>query len=141
MTHKVLLLSGKQECLVDAEDFPLLSRHKWTLTMEGYARTSCGDHFLYMHRLIMAPTGSLYVDHLNHNRLDNRKINLKLVTNSENQMNRRNSIRGGVTFHKLSGKWRARITKGQKEIHLGLFPTREEAQLVRDEAFQNWRNL
>lgn len=140
MGYKIISSICGKDIYVDEEDFPLLSRHSWAVSSEGYARTCCGTLYLYMHRLVMAPKSDLYIDHINHNRLDNRKLNLREATNSQNQMNRKNKPTG-VSFHKLSGKWRARITKNQKEIYLGLFETEEEAILVRKEYLKQWEGL
>ena len=98
--------------------------------------------FLYMHQLIFpVKVKGNYVDHINHNRLDNRKENLREVNNSENQFNSHKTVVAGVGFHKLSQKWRARITVNQREIYLGLFDTKEEAIEARRKAFENRRNL
>jgi hypothetical protein len=140
MSYKIISSLCGKNIFVDSEDFPLLSRHSWTVSSEGYARTCCGNLYLYMHRLVMAPKGSLYIDHINNERLDNRKSNLREATNSQNQMNRKNKPTG-VSFHKLSGKWRARITKNQKEIYLGLFSTEDEAIEVRNKTLKIWENL
>lgn len=120
---------------VDSEDYPLLVRHKWILTSEGYARTCLGNQYIYMHKLVLPVSGSLYVDHINRNRLDNFKENLREATNSQNQLNRHNTNRPerGISWHKIANKWRVRFTRGQKETHLGLFDKWEDAVKARDE--------
>lgn len=72
------------------------------------------------------------LDHINGNRLDNRIINLRLATNAQNGRNRPASIKNktklkGVSLHKLSGLYRASITKDYKYHYLGYFSTPEEA--------------
>lgn len=83
--------------VVDDADADLLDR-KWRLHPEGYAcigRGREGDPTLYIHRLITVrfhgeiPSGPV-IDHVNHNRLDNRRSNLRVVSNEENlRRNRR----------------------------------------------------
>lgn len=85
-----------------------------------------------MHRLLMtSPTGTM-VDHINGNGLDNRKENLRVVTNSQNLMNRgknKNNTSGykGVLWDKVRNKWIALIGFNNKNIYLGRFFTKNEA--------------
>lgn len=74
------------------------------------------------------------IDHINHCRTDNSWNNLQISTAQRNQFNR---IRqGGVGYHGASGKYRAYITVNGKAHHLGLFLTKEEAQIARDKAYE-----
>ncbi len=72
------------------------------------------------------------IDHINMTRLDNRLVNLREATNSDNSCNRpmkagnRAGLKG-VSFHKRMGRWRARITKNGEHILLGHFDSPEEA--------------
>lgn len=75
------------------------------------------------------------IDHINHNRSDNRIVNLRDLTHSENQRNcsaTKNSILPmGVCFKKAAGKYQARIMANGKRVHLGYFNTISEAKKVR----------
>ncbi len=90
--------------------------------------------FLYM-------TGELpehHVDHINHDRSDNRWCNLREVTNAENLKNLKKLSRNtsgitGVSFLKNTGKWRAQIST-QKIVHLGTFTSKEDAARAYEEA-------
>ncbi len=79
-----------------------------------------------------------FVDHINNNPLDNRRSNLRIATNSENQSNRErlntNNFSGfrGVSWHKLNSKWQARIRHQRKFIQLGYFDTPESAARAYD---------
>lgn len=88
----------------------------------------------------MLPT--LQIDHINHNTLDNRLSNLRLVTNQENQKNRaytgNSSGRIGVCFDKARNKWKPHIKINQKLINLGRFDTLEMAILVRKAAEEKY---
>lgn len=94
-----------------------------------------------MHNLIKQT--ELYVDHKNHKTTDNRKSNLRIVTNSQNCMNRKlviNNTSGvtGVSWDKKSNKWHSRIGINNKEISLGFFSDFNEAVNVRKQAEQKY---
>jgi hypothetical protein len=72
------------------------------------------------------------LDHINLNKADNRLVNLRASTHSENIINtaiRADNKSGyrGVSYHGPSGKWRARITRNNRTISLGLHPTAKDA--------------
>ena len=76
------------------------------------------------------------IDHINHDRSDNRLINLRSVTNAENSRNRSKSPRNtsgvmGVSWNKAARKWCARIQVNSKQIHLGLFTNMADAITAR----------
>ena len=83
-----------------------------------------------MHHVILPLKDGLQVDHINGNRLDNRKENLRLVTKSQNMMNRgvqKNSTSGYKGVNEHQGKWRAYILENGKQKHLGVFEDKKEA--------------
>lgn len=116
------------ETLVSPEDFDRLSEHSWHRSVKGYAVRKRGtvgvDQVdIYMHREIVdAPL----VDHVNGDRLDNRRSNLRPTTRSQNMANLGRGPRG-VRQH-TSGKWIARIGFEMKRIYLGVYETKELAE-------------
>ena len=134
-------LTQGQVALIDDENYKLVSQYKWHAhwnkdTKSYYAATNVkkegGRTLLLMHRLIMNAQKGEQVDHINHDTIDNRKENLRLCTNSQNQHNKGKRIDNtsglkGVSRYKPSGKWQARIQLNGKQIHLGRFLTPEEA--------------
>lgn len=76
---------------------------------------------------------SEFIDHINHNSLDNRIENLRICSLKENSRNRNSNKYKGVKIT-LSGKYSARITVDRKEIYLGSFNTKEEAAKAYNEA-------
>jgi hypothetical protein len=91
---------------------------------------------VFMHREILYAPKDKVVDHINHNGLDNRRENLRLVTIEQNVWNTRKQRRltasryKGVTLHK--GQWRSVIYRRKKQIHLGYFDTEETAAKAYD---------
>ena len=95
--------------------------------------------FLYMTgRLPAAQT-----DHTNHNRQDNRWVNLRSVTHQENGMNQKISSRNtsgfvGVSWMARGNKWRARIKIRGEERHLGTFSSLLSAVMARNDASKKY---
>ena len=132
--------------LFDKEDYDKISQYMWTNdAVDGYIRTTFIDENgnkknIRMHRLVMEVTDpKLFVDHIHHNRADNRKSELRIVSCQENNhnmaMNSTNtSGRTGVYFDNYYGKWKAQIKVNGKPISLGLYSNKEEAIKAREEA-------
>jgi hypothetical protein len=123
--------------LVDDEDAHLVEGRRWFLQNAGYpeANTRNVDNVrkrVLMHRVILglSPGDGQITDHINRDKLDNRRENLRLVTASANAQNRirpsgRYSRYRGVT--RKNGQWAAVATVAQKQHYLGSFATEEEA--------------
>lgn len=78
--------------IIDAEDLELVSQWKWFASRSGssyYAQRKHNGTTVKLHRVLANAPDGMQVDHVNHNGLDNRKINLRLCTKSENLRNRR----------------------------------------------------
>jgi hypothetical protein len=150
---------GKYFALVDDDEFERLSKHRWNVLKcdktnyaIGKVKNSSGTikHML-MHRFLLNVSDDLYIDHINHNGLDNRKENVRVCTSSENNMNKikstnKSSIFKGVSFIKRDNLWEAYINdKKRKKKHLGHFISEVEAAKVYDkealELFGEFANL
>lgn len=148
---KKIELTQGQVALVDDEDFERINAHKWYAwfsrgTGSYYAvRNSPTDvngkrHTIWMHREIMCAKPGEQVDHINHDTLDNqRKVNLRLCTASQNQANHRmrsDNTSGfeGVSYFKQRGKWKAYVSINGKYKHLGYFATAIDAAIAYDAA-------
>lgn len=84
----------------------------------------------YLHRMIMSAPKGLTVDHINGDRLDNRRCNLRLCSNRDNNLNKKGRGRyKGVYFNKVAKKWTAQIGLNSHIQYLGLFDTPEEAAI------------
>jgi len=134
---------------LDEQDWTMADDRMLTIYLgtNGYAYYSTWkdgkSHPRTLHSLIMGPTPpKSHIDHINGDKLDNRRENLRVVTPGRNQVNRhrlnRNNTSGtrGVqrTNQSQRNPWRAQITVDHKNIHLGLFATEQEAIAARRDA-------
>jgi len=127
---RLIELTFGKYAIVDAEDYERLSKYKWHAVKEGrcwYAKTLRRNGLtMRMHRLILSAPRHLFVDHIDHNGLNNRKSNLRLCTHKQNSRNTRPRRGGtskykGVHWCKIRKKFRAMICNNSKFIHLGYF--------------------
>jgi hypothetical protein len=117
--------------IVDDEDFDLMSRYVWQAAASGsgsglvYAVTK-----LRMHRLVVNAPPGFMVDHINGDSLDNRKSNLRICTNAENQQNtpgRGGSSRyKGVSFNTKRQKWYGTFLYNGEYFYCGAFDNEED---------------
>jgi hypothetical protein len=120
--------SGKH-AIVDDDMHDQLSKFRWYVVNSGYVRRSTGRHTgVFMHHEVLGSPlnrGGL-ADHINRDKLDNRRENLRLVTLAENLHNRLyHNPAGfrGVTLYRRLGRFSAQITKDGQHFYLGLFNT------------------
>ena len=138
---KTIPLTQGKFAIVDDEDYDGLSTFHWRATKTksgGYAARRGRDPVVYMHRQIMDAPKGMYVDHINHVQHDNRKVNLRVCTNSQNMQNGLKHKNGssrykGVYWYKPSKKWRAMIRVHGKGIHIGYFIDEVNAAKAYDE--------
>lgn len=137
-----LILSCGNTAIVDEEDAELLSVSTWR-----YLERNAGKRYLvrgprkdgirYLHRLIANAQPGQTVDHINGDTLDNRRDNLRIVTQAQNNLNRHARRNGtsrykGVQLCKSTGRWRAMISDGTRYKHIGRFDTEVEAAYAYD---------
>lgn len=123
-----VLLTQATRCIVDEEDLELLLQYPWYLTAQGYASTGRYPNNILMHRLLTnCPPGEV-VDHIDGNKLNNSKSNLRVVSQRINLMlapKSISSIRGttssykGVSLDKRTGKYQVRCTDLEGRSHSG----------------------
>ena len=141
---KQIALTRGQVAIVDDEDFEWLNQFKW------YAQQHhSGDYYAvrnvkengkrrkqHMHKLILGIDGTETMgDHIDTNKLNNTRDNLRVATCFENNRNVGISAKNttgfkGVYLDKKCNKFFARIMANKKSIHLGVFPTAIEAAII-----------
>lgn len=131
---------------IDAEDLPLIEAYRWYFRkQDSYVyrtvRTKERNKTIYLHREIIKTPKGMLTDHVNGDRLDYRKSNLRACSSSENNQNRgrmTNNTLGvtGLSFYpkKAYNQWRATIMFSGAFVHLGYFQTKEEATAARKAA-------
>jgi len=121
------------------------NRRVGSISATGYSIVTILNVSYQVHRVIywlctgIKPENGDVIDHINGDKLDNRIENLRLVTVSQNGMNRkvsRSNTSGyvGVTFCKDSQKWNASLYEDNNHVYLGTFQTKEEAVSARKAA-------
>jgi hypothetical protein len=114
-----------ENVLVDDCDREMLeAMGKWHISSGGYCVRRRPN--TRMHRVIMQPPDNLFVDHINGNKLDNRRENLRIVTNQQNQWNQTRAK--GYYWNAERNKWQVTIVVNKKNIFLGRFDTEEQAR-------------
>jgi hypothetical protein len=126
---KKIDLNGKGFALVDDEDYDFLMKWKWYIS-NGYA-ISCTNR-QKMHRLLLGATPEWLVDHIDRDKLNNQRHNLRLVTKEENVHNQRKRVGTknkykGTHFIKRLGLWEARCRMYGNDFFLGNFVSEEAA--------------
>lgn len=117
--------------LIDKGDYSLVGSKKWYFVVGRYAGDKKG---ILMHRLILNAEKGQQVDHINGNGLDNRRNNLRFVTQSQNMMNakkRRNTTSKykGVSWNKHHKKWKAEINYKKTNL-IGYFDVEKDAAMA-----------
>lgn len=130
------LTKGKR-AIVDEEDYEWVSKHKWTYANTGYVKrnTNKDKRTYLLHREILKAKKGQIVDHINRNKLDNRRSNLRIASRSQNAFNsilnkRNTSGYRGVCWDKRHNFWVADL-QGKR---IGYFKTKIEAALAYEEA-------
>ena len=141
--------SKGNEFLVDIDDYYKISKYTWYLNQYGYIENQKVGK---LHRFLLNAPDGKEVDHINRNKLDNRKSNLRIVDFSTNRQNRgklkNKSVCNykGVYFDKKTNKYYAVVVKDRKNYHSKMFDLEEDAamayntiavSLYGENAFQN----
>lgn len=144
----IVSTSKGQKTIIDDCDADL-AEYRWFCSHQGYTVRSyhVSKHnkpIIFLHSVIMerklghsVPDG-YYVDHVNRNKLDNRRDNLRLASKGQNAINSKvpsNNTSGakGVTWDKSKQRWQAQIVYQQKFVFIGRYKKVEDAIEARRE--------
>ena len=138
--------TGKNtQFLFDLEDYEKIKDVYWIENNSGYLFGKIDGLSISLHRFITDCPSNRVVDHINHNKLDNRKSNLRICTSAENNHNLKKSKRNssgtaGVYWHSKARKWAASIGVNYKTIYLGTFKNKQDAINARRNAEEKYFN-
>ena len=139
---KSIPISKGHTAIVDDADYIKLIKYRWCYHGDGYAARGYHRNGRLItekmhHSILGRPPNGMVVDHINGNKLDNRRSNLRFVTQQENCFNSRKkhpknpgekpSRYKGVVWRNDRSKWRACITRNGHRHYLGLFDTEQQA--------------
>lgn len=137
--------SKGEEFYFDLEDYAKIKGFCWFLDEDGYVKTNDNitRKLIRFHRLILPVTEEEQVDHIKHKNYDNRKSQLRIVTNAQNSMNRTiqsNNTSGvtGIYWDEKKQRWCVEIMINQKKIYIGVFENFNDAVKARKEAEEKY---
>lgn len=139
-----ILISGFV-VLVDDEDVALVNKYRWSVYRDKYPIIlhRSGPHsnrlVIQLPRLLMDAPKGMEVDHINGDRLDNRRSNLRVCSHAENMRNRKRRVDNrsgykGVYWDPARSSWRAEIRHNKRVYWLGRFDSVKDAARAYDEA-------
>lgn len=132
---KMPLLNGGVT-LVDHDVAEKLENLKLYRLSNGYVRVSGCRNIIDLHRMIMNPPEGMVVDHIDGNKLDNSRVNLRVCTHSQNNLNRRFrsiAISGYRLVYKNHNRFRVHICLNKREINCGNYLSRHVAAVFADQ--------
>lgn len=138
-----IIWADEKPFLFDSSDIDLLNNRYWYVDDYGYLTnaitTNNKTKYYKFHRLVVGAQHGQIVDHINRDKRDNRKQNLRICTRKENSRNlgiRSNNTSGinGVYWDKDRMKWVAKIGVDGKSILIGRYKTKEDAKCARRNA-------
>jgi hypothetical protein len=139
-TFRTIPLTRGAFAIVDQADYEMLRHWNWCLSSDGYAVRGFNRFPLCrMHRMLMLPDPGVQVDHVNRNKLDNRRCNLRLATPSQQNCNQACPQRGtsrhkGVHFYERDRVWIAAIQVRRMRYTVGRFTDESSAARAYDRA-------
>lgn len=118
--------------VVDLDDIDMISPYTWRETPSGYICTTMNKHTVLLHRFIMDVDDEYQIDHIDRDKKNNRKNNLRICTPKINARNKglyKNNKSGysGVYFDEKLNKWIVKISN----IFVGSFDSKDDAVKIR----------
>lgn len=133
---ELLYIAGGKAAKVSPEDYAELSTYRWSMNTGGYAQRTIGLTKICLHQHLMRAPAGMEIDHIDGDKLNNTRGNLRICTKSQNQRNAKSKSRKSK-FKGISTNgtgWSARIHWNYNSVHLGTFSTEEAAARAYDRA-------
>jgi len=135
----IFIISNK-EVIIDKNMYFDMYRYNWYINKQSYI--SCKE-FLLSRFIMNCNDKKLIIDHINNNVLDNRKCNLRSITQSQNTMNKKSAVNSsskyiGVHYDKIKKKWISQIQVDGIKKNLGSFDDEIDAAITRDISTQKY---
>jgi hypothetical protein len=136
----------EHEILIDEEIYYDIIKYKWNIWDNDEKKNISGlvdGKNWVLSRYIMNYTGENFIDHINNNKLDNRRSNLRIATVKQNAMNKSSSKNStskyiGISLRKSNGTWNSHISVDGKKLNLGTFKNEIDAAKARDIATKKY---
>lgn len=121
--------------IIDAQR---VANHGWCLAERGYMLASINNKVVTLHQFLLGFRPNMYIDHIDGNRLNNTRANLRWATPMQSAWNQDISSRNttgykGVHWNKRARKWQAHIRCNNKWRTIGFYDSREQAALAYNE--------
>jgi hypothetical protein len=130
-----LMIYGRPDVIeIDDADLPIFSERRWWTVSNGntkYLQGRVSGKREYFHRYLLRPDAAFVVDHIDGNGLNNRRDNLRIVSQQQNTWNRR-EYKGSISFR--DNHWHAMILINGKKVHLGFFKDETTARKAKEYA-------
>jgi hypothetical protein len=137
-----IYIRGCERCEVDDADASEVSKHCWWDNKNGYLQGKIDGKVVYMHRWLVGAEEGSEVDHINGDKRDNRRCNLRFVSRSQNQWNKAackgsTSKYKGVHWDSYAKKWRASMSWDGRTRNLGNYDTENDAARAYNEVVKS----
>lgn len=123
---------------VDADAPADVLRYSWSAMPRGYAYRNKGGKTIYMHRVIAAASADMCVDHIDGDRQNNRRSNLRICTHRQNMSNQRAKRGRCRGVHQRADRWMVLLSRRhagrQEQVYVGTYDTEEQAGRAWDQA-------
>lgn len=143
--REIKLSNSEKVTIVDDCDYDKFNDVGWSINFHGYAVSKNRDinnNLLFLHREILGISNTdLITDHINHNKLDNRKCNLRICTKLDNNKNvkkktdrKYSSIYKGVFWCSHTNRWRVNIISNGIRVFVGYYNLEVHGAIAYNEA-------
>lgn len=127
---KTIKLTQGKIAIIDDNDFEKVNKWKWSFHHSGYVVR--GKPQISLHRFVMKAKKGQFVDHINRNRLDNRKENLRFCNRRQNQFNSLGE--DGIHWRGDREAWIVRMMVNGRKKYIGYYKTKKLAEEARKQS-------